>query len=288
MTEITRLLWVRLLLLAIWLTLATGATTIVDPDTDTSALFVVLLAATTALGLLRPFPMSHLLFAGIGALIYALVQGVRASAGDADPNAPHLPAAAVGAFALVLNAIVAEQIARSLRAYDSELTTQLRLVEELETVDPATGAVKHAHAQRLISEEVDRARRYQRNLTVVMLGPDQWDDVVHDRGSDGAERLIEEVGRAYVDTLRSIDRLIHIDGPDFAALLPETELEGARIAAEKLCTVGSSRFGVAVRAGIASFPEDDVTGDGLMAEVDKALSFARVAQIPVASRSLLT
>lgn len=43
-----------------------------------------------------------------------------------------------------------------------------------------------------------------------------------------------------------------------------------------------------MRAGIAGFPEDDVTGTGLVAEAEEALSFARIAQITVASRSLLS
>ncbi len=38
----------------------------------------------------------------------------------------------------------------------------------------------------------------------------------------------------------------------------------------------------------AVFPEDEVTGSGLMAKAEEALSFARTAHIGVASRSLLT
>jgi hypothetical protein len=70
-------------------------------------------------------------------------------------------------------------------------------------------------------------------------------------------------------------------------LLPETDLAGAQIVAEKLSGLGEAEFGLVVRAGVAAFPEDDVTGPGLLAEAEQALSFARLAQITVASRALL-
>ena len=67
-------------------------------------------------------------------------------------------------------------------------------------------------------------------------------------------------------------------------LLPFT----TAVVAEKLANLASGLFGTQVRAGIAGFPEDDVTGTGLVAEAEEALSFARIAQITVASRSLLS
>ncbi len=79
-----------------------------------------------------------------------------------------------------------------------------------------------------------------------------------------------------------------MEDADFAALLPETDIEGAQVVAEKMVATGSERIGTDVRAGVAVFPEDEVTGSGLMAEAEEALSFARTAHIGVASRSLLT
>ena len=79
-----------------------------------------------------------------------------------------------------------------------------------------------------------------------------------------------------------------MNGARFAALLPETGVEGAQVAAEKLAAAGEDLLGVEVRTGIASFPDDEVTASGLMREAEEALSFAQAASIRVASRSLLT
>lgn len=188
----------------------------------------------------------------------------------------------------MLTAIIADSIRHSLLDYDEELAARLRVIDELESVEATTGAVKRSHADRMINAEVERARRYGRNLTLIILGPDDWEEIVHQRGQEAAERLIAQVGHTYLENARSIDRVIRLSCPDFGALLPETGLDGAQVVAEKFANLASDLFGTQVRAGIAGFPEDDVTGTGLVAEAEEALSFARIAQITVASRSLLS
>lgn len=288
MSEITRLLWVRLFMYAAWLSLAAGAVALIDPETDSSVFGIALLATIAGLGIARPFRGSHLLLAAAGALAYAVLQGLRASAVDADPDATYLPAAAVGAAAFALTAIVADQLHGSLRNYDEELQARQLMIEELETLDSATGTVKREHAQRMISAEVERARRYHRSVTLVVVGPDDWEDIATERSPEESEELIASAGRAYLDLVRVMDQVIHLEGPEFAMLLPETELEGAQVVAEKACGIAAELFGAESRAGIATFPEDQVTGAGLMGEAEEAFAFARSAHITVASRALLS
>ena len=229
MNDVTRGLWVRLFMLALWLTLAAGAMATVDPERDTAFAGVVLLALVAGLGITRPFRGSHLVVAAIAALLYALVQGLRSAAADADPDAPYLPAAAVGAFALAVTAIVADQIRASLYAYDDELFSRLRVIDEIQAVDSVTGAVKRSHAERLLNDEVERSRRYSRSVAVVLFGPDQWAEVVTERGDEEVAELVVKTASAYLQQLRSVDTLIHIEAADFAALLPETDIEGAQV-----------------------------------------------------------
>ncbi len=287
MSEITRVLWVRIVMACAWVGALAGGMAIVDPDAGTAALGVVLVVATATFSMVRPLRLSHYAFAGAAAAAYAMALGLRSTAASADPDAPYLPAAALGAFGIALTALVGDQIRRSLVQHDRELTTRARLIDELETFEVETGAVKRSHAERLIREEVERARRYGRQLALVVLGPDRWDDALLDRGAAAAEELVAAASRAYIASARPIDRVIHIEGPDFAVLLPETDLDGAQIAAEKLGAEGATQFGVVVRAGVAAFPDGEANGPGLLAEAEQALSFARLAQIPVASRELL-
>lgn len=288
MSEYTREIWIRVVILSTWLGLAIGGVMVLDPERDTSAVAAALIAVTSGLSILRPFPASHLVFAALTAAAYAAVQGLRASAVDADPEATYIPAAAAGAFAIVFTAIVGDLLRNALLAYDEELTARARVIDEIESVDPRTGATKRQHADRLLNMEVERARRYGRPFTLLMLAPDDWGEYVQRVGGQQATRVVAELAQHYLARLRTVDTLIQVEGATFAALLPETGVEGAQVAAEKLAGAGDELLGVDVRAGIASFPDDEVTAAGLMREAEEALAFASAAAIRVASRNLLT
>ncbi len=288
MSEYTREIWIRTVILAIWLALAIGGVSVVDPETDTSAVAAVLIAITVGLALLRPFALSHLVFAALAAGAYAAVQGLRALAEGADPDAPYIPAAAAGAFAIVFTAIVGDLLREALLGYDEELESRARIIDEIESIDPRTGATKKQHADRLLNSEVERARRYARPFTVLVIAPDDWGDYVQRVGRQQADRMISELSQHYLARLRAVDTLIQTSDAVFTALLPETGVEGAQVAAEKLAAAGEELLGVDVRTGIASFPDDEVTAAGLLREAEEALAFAQAASIRVASRSLLT
>lgn len=288
MSDYTREIWIRTVILSIWLALAIGGVSAVDPERDTAAVAAALVAITVGLSILRPFPLSHLVFAALAAGGYAAMQGLRAIAEGADPEAPYIPAAAAGAFAIVFTAIVGDLLREALLGYDEELEARARVIDQIESVDPQTGATKSHHADRLVNSEVERARRYARPFTLLMIAPDNWDDYVQRVGRQQSQRIIAELAQHYLARLRNVDTLIQTEGAQFAALLPETGVEGAQVAAEKLAAAGEDLLGVEVRTGIASFPDDEVTAAGLMREAEEALAFAQAASIRVASRSLLT
>lgn len=290
MTEYTREIWVRMCMMAVWLALAVGAVAVISPDRDLAFAGALGIAIVAGAGVLRPIKASHLLIAGGFALVFGVVQGLRKVAPGADPNAPYVAAAAVGAFAFAITAIVADTIRDAFIRYDAELESRQKIIEEVESVDTNTGAMKRQHADRLLNIEVERARRYSRQFTMVMLGPDKWDEFVAVNGQAQAERTVTALSHEYLTKLRNVDTLIHIEGATFAALLPETPVAGAQVVAEKMVDVGEIILGGGgdLRAGIAGFPDDEVTGAGLIREAAEALHFAEAASIRVASRSLLS
>ena len=277
-------------MMAVWLALAVGAVAVISPDRDLAFAGALGIAIVAGAGVLRPIKASHLLIAGGFALVFGVVQGLRKVAPGADPNAPYVAAAAVGAFAFAITAIVADTIRDAFIRYDAELESRQKIIEEVESVDTNTGAMKRQHADRLLNIEVERARRYSRQFTMVMLGPDKWDEFVAVNGQAQAERTVTALSHEYLTKLRNVDTLIHIEGATFAALLPETPVAGAQVVAEKMVDVGEIILGGGgdLRAGIAGFPDDEVTGAGLIREAAEALHFAEAASIRVASRSLLS
>jgi len=277
-------------MLAIWLALAVGGVAVVSPDRDLAFGAALGVAIVAGAGVLRPIKASHLILAGAFALVFGVIQALRKVAPGADPNAPYVAAAAVGAFAFAITAMVADTLRDAFIRYDAELESRQKIIEEVESVDTATGATKRQHADRLLNIEVERARRYSRQFTMVIIGPDKWEEFVTVNGQGQADRTVTALSHEYLTRLRNVDTLIHMEGATFAVLLPETPVTGAQVVAEKLVDVGEVILGGGgeLRAGIAGFPDDEVTGGGLIREATEALHFAEAASIRVASRSLLS
>jgi diguanylate cyclase (GGDEF)-like protein len=116
------------------------------------------------------------------------------------------------------------------------------------------------------------ARRYDRPGAVIVIAAD--------RADDPGCRAVAGALRA---RLRATDLLARIGGCEFAILLPEARATEARELAGELVAVARRAAGVAVAAGIASFPDGvDRPAGALLGDADAALAAARGAVPPVA------
>ncbi|MFA7249270.1 MAG: GGDEF domain-containing protein [Dehalococcoidia bacterium] len=283
----TQTLSAWLVLLVGWMIAVAGAIAIFDPGTDTAIMALVLLIAVAGLAILRPFEAAYVPVTVVAVLAYVTVQALRAS--NAGPNGAllYLPAASVGALGIVAAAIMADQVRRHIGGLDEELIARGRVIEELQLIDPATGAYRRPHGYRMIEEEIERGQRYATDFSLALLSADNWDQVQDLRGPEGAQELMVRLAHRYAESLRASDRLIHFGGGEFLVLLVETGMDTAQAVAEKLCEAAEDVIPVPVRAGVSSFPTSEVTASGLIAEAQSALEFARAARVPVAGPDLL-
>lgn len=118
-----------------------------------------------------------------------------------------------------------------------DLTTQRELEAELRRLsitDSLTGLFNRRHFHAVLTQELARATRYERPLSMIMFDLDHFkecnDQLGHLEG-DNLLRLIENVAR---QTLRKTDIAFRYGGDEFIILLPETDLNSAATAAEKL------------------------------------------------------
>ena len=114
--------------------------------------------------------------------------------------------------------------------------------------------------------ELDRARRYHRPAAVLMLR------------LAGEPIAVDAAITAVVAALRRMDTCADYGGDEIAVLLPESDRAAAMAIAQRLLTL---RRDVDVRIGIAAFPADASTTEGLLATARDALRAAR-RQGPIA------
>ncbi len=102
------------------------------------------------------------------------------------------------------------------------------------SVDPLTGALNRRSFTERATAELQRARRVGRSAAVLMLDADHFKGVNDRYGHAGGDAVLCALVRTIGETLRPTDLLGRLGGEEFAVLLPDADLEGARATAERI------------------------------------------------------
>ena len=146
--------------------------------------------------------------------------------------------------------------------------------------DPLTGFFNHRFLHERMGEEVVRAQRNKRPLSVLMLDLDDFKLVNDTFGHLFGDRVLTWAAELIRATLRASDVPARYGGDEFAVILPETDADEAERAAERIRDafrdqpfIGEQRGPVPIAAsiGAATFPADGRTATELIASADRAL-----------------
>src|SRR6266511_863048 len=91
--------------------------------------------------------------------------------------------------------------------------------------DSVTALPNRAAFNRRLRGEIERARRYRRELSVVLFDIDRFKSVNDRFGHPEGDRLLAEVANLLKSSLRQSDAVFRYGGDEFAALCPETSGE---------------------------------------------------------------
>lgn len=158
-----------------------------------------------------------------------------------------------------------------------------RKAEEKANVDGLTDVYNHRYFQDRLGAEIERANRYDRTLSLVMLDVDNFKNFNDTWGHQEGDRLLKLLASVCGECIRTIDVLARYGGEEFVIVLPETGAKEAFAAAERvredierqsLIAFGSNRR-VTVSAGVACFPEHGRTRHSLILNADAALYYAK-------------
>lgn len=115
-----------------------------------------------------------------------------------------------------------------------ELTETRNELARLASIDPLTGALNRRSLLARGELEFGRTRRHGRPLAVLALDLDHFKQVNDTLGHAAGDRVLVTLVQLCQEQLRINDALGRLGGDEFVALLPETDLEGARRVAERL------------------------------------------------------
>jgi diguanylate cyclase (GGDEF)-like protein len=169
---------------------------------------------------------------------------------------------AVEAASLAAGAAIARQLAVALESVRLQ-----GAVRALSVIDDLTGLHNRRFFEVELRREVERARRFDRDLALVLVDVDHFKDYNDTFGHRAGDDALRRVATCLAEAAsRRLDAVTRYGGEEFAVLLAETDAHGARLVAERAreAVAASSGFrrpltvsaGVAATRGAASERED--------------------------------
>ena len=102
------------------------------------------------------------------------------------------------------------------------------------TGDPLTGLETRKAFETRLAQEASRSRRMASALSILIIDVDQMDKMNESAGREAGDRLLAQIAKAVKDTLRTSDIVFRYGGDELSAILPESEVGAAFLAAERL------------------------------------------------------
>ena len=177
---------------------------------------------------------------------------------------------------------LAGQAAVSIENADLHETVQRQAV-----TDELTGLANIRELHTALDREIERSRRFNSSLGLVMLDIDDFKQVNDLHGHQQGDQVLIMVGRVLRDLSRDIDMPARYGGEELAVVTPETDAGGAAQLAERMREAieslrvqrqdGQGEVSITASFGVASLPESASDKASLIAAADAALYRAKRA-----------
>ena len=169
----------------------------------------------------------------------------------------------------------------------SDISSRKAMEEELKQLaatDALTGIGNRRQLMELGDREMRRARRYSNSLSIMLLDIDHFKPINDQHGHAVGDDALKAMVQCCLQQLREIDIICRLGGEEFVVLMPETPVEAAATAAERLRLAVADVKVPAANAQTVTFtvsigltaprPDDKTLGDVLM-RADEALYEAK-------------
>ncbi len=151
--------------------------------------------------------------------------------------------------------------------------------------DELTGLYNQRHLEMTLSREIERSRRYDQHVAMIIVDVDGFKEINDTYGHMQGDLVLREVGRILHNSARELDECARYGGDELVVALPQTDVSGAFYFAERVrreieqprvtLPSGKGSLSTTVSIGVAAGSGEKLSREWLFAAADAALYAAK-------------
>jgi diguanylate cyclase (GGDEF)-like protein len=167
----------------------------------------------------------------------------------------------------------------------AEHISRFEKAEEMSYTDALTGTYNLRYFRKRLIEEFNRANRYGRFLTLMIIDVDELKTINDNYGHQAGDRLLKKFAKVLLQSVRGNDVISRYGGDEFCLIMPETSRNRARLIMDRIQKMISQNpmdvgdiekeKHYTVSIGGAVYPDDANTVEELIKAADMALLQAK-------------
>lgn len=165
-----------------------------------------------------------------------------------------------------------------MKAVTNLIDRQVGQVVDRAQRDPVTNAANRTAFDQRLAAEIDRARRYNRNLSIILFDVDHFKRINDKFGHPAGDQVLKEIAMVIQSSLRKSDMVFRYGGDEFAAICPATSETALNIIRPRIERRLKAHFEnsvlpgyIGTSAGGATFPLDGTEAGTLIRVADQRL-----------------
>jgi len=164
----------------------------------------------------------------------------------------------------------------------TDTVTDVQHLTRMAMHDSLTGTWNRRWFDHWLSEEISRAERYNRTLSLIMLDLDLFKAINDAHGHPAGDTVLKEVANRCLSLIRATDTLSRFGGEEFCVLMPETASDAACGLAERLREAvadleiihDTQKIGITISLGVSTF-SPGMNAETLLHHADESLYHAK-------------